>query len=433
MVVAAAVGGAGPAVAAAIGGSLAANWYFTEPFYRFTIAEAENALALGIFLVVALVVSSLVVQAAARSAESARSRAEVEALALAATELADRPDPLPAMVDRIRMTFGLAAAAVLSPRDEDDGWEVVASAGSPVPSEPPDDGSSVPLTGGAVLVMHGRHLTADDRRIVAALGAQTVTALERRRLEDEAATAAVLAEADELRTALLRAVSHDLRTPLASIKASVTSLLQCDVEWSPEAEAEFLATINEESDRLDHLVGNLLDMSRLQTGALRVALRPVGYEEVVPSALASLSGSTDVVDVSLDESTPPVEADPALLERAVANVVANAVTHSPPGRAIHIEAGAIADRVHLRVVDRGPGIPAADRERAFEPFQRFGDGATGVGLGLAVARGFVDAMRGELTLDDTPGGGLTVVISLPRAGDEASALPSPREPQATTK
>ncbi len=262
--------------------------------------------------------------------------------------------------------------------------------------------------------MHGRHLTADDRRIVSALGAQTVTALERRRLEDEAATAAVLAEADELRTALLRAVSHDLRTPLASIKASVTSLLQRDVEWSPEAEAEFLATIDEESDRLDHLVANLLDMSRLQTGALRVALRPV----VLRGGRAVGAGEPERTDGRRRgrrrrDRRRRSQADPALLERAVANVIANAVSHSPPGARIRIEAGAIADRVDLRVVDHGPGIPTADRERVFEPFQRLGDGATGVGLGLAVARGFVDAMGGELTIDDTPGGGLTMVISLP--------------------
>jgi two-component system sensor histidine kinase KdpD len=195
----------------------------------------------------------------------------------------------------------------------------------------------------------------------------------------------------------------------------VTSLLQGDVEWTEEATLEFLRTIDEESDRLDDLVGNLLDMSRLQSGALRFQARPVGYEEVVPAALASLSGPTDTVDIALDETLPRVQADPALLERAVANLAANAIAASGPDRRVRVEAGAVAGRVDLRVVDRGPGIPVADRERIFEPFQRVGDGGGGVGLGLAVAKGFVEAMGGELTLEDTPGGGVTMVVGLPAA------------------
>ena len=324
VVVAAAVGGAGPAAAAAVGGFLCANWFFTPPFHQLTIAHGENALALVIFLVVGALVSVLVLQAAARAAESLRSRAEVEAL-------------------------------------------------------------------------------------------QEASEQERRAMEQHAAEAVLRARADELRVSLLRAVSHDLRTPLASIKASVTSLLQRDVDWTEEATLEFLGTIDEESDRLDDLVGNLLDMSRLQSGALRFQARPVGYEEVVPAALASLSGPTDSVDITLDETLPRVQADPALLERAVANLAANAIAASGPDRRVHIEAGAVGHRVDLRVVDRGPGIPVADRERIFEPFQRLGDGVGGVGLGLAVAKGFIDAMGGELTVEDTPGGGVTMVVGLPEA------------------
>jgi len=221
--------------------------------------------------------------------------------------------------------------------------------------------------------------------------------------------------------ALLRAVSHDFRTPLSSIKACVTSLLQHDITWSPEAEHEFLTTIDEESDRLDDLVSNLLDMSRLQSGALRFQSRPVGYEEVVPAALASLSGPTASVVVDLDETLPRVTADPALLERAVANLAANAVHASGPDHPVRIEAGTVADRVDLRIVDRGPGIPVGDRERLFEPFQRTGDSSDGVGLGLAVAKGFVEAMGGELHVDDTPGGGITMVISLDAATEGAVA------------
>jgi two-component system sensor histidine kinase KdpD len=231
------------------------------------------------------------------------------------------------------------------------------------------------------------------------------------------AEALLLSRTDELRVSLLRAVSHDLRSPLASIKASVTSLLQRDVDWTEEATLEFLGTIDEESDRLDGLVANLLDMSRLQSGALEVAMRPVGFEEVVPAALASLSLPTDTVDIAFDETMPRVQADPALLERVVANLAANAITASGADGRVRVEASASSHHVELRVVDCGPGIPPGDRARIFEPFQRLGDSGGGVGLGLAVARGFVRAMGGELSVEGTPGGGTTMVIGLPEANE----------------
>jgi two-component system sensor histidine kinase KdpD len=243
-------------------------------------------------------------------------------------------------------------------------------------------------------------------------------AVERRRLQADVAAAAGLAEGNELRTALLAAVSHDLRTPLASIKASVTSLLQRDVAWTPEATREFLETIDEESDRLNALVGNLLDMSRLQTGAMQLVMRQVGLEEVVPRALDGLPERMARIVLDIPETLPRVTADVPLLERAVANIVDNARAWSPADQSVRVEAGVVMNRVDLRVIDHGPGISAADRERIFQPFQRLGDNptnGTGVGLGLAVARGFVDAMGGDLTVEDTPGGGLTMVLSLPQA------------------
>lgn len=234
------------------------------------------------------------------------------------------------------------------------------------------------------------------------------------RAEHEAAEVSALAETDRLRTALLRAVSHDLRTPLASIKASVSSLLQDDVDWSPEATIEFLTTIEEETDRLDRVVGNLLDMGRLQAGAIQVSARPVALEEVVPAALTSLSTDTATVDLDIDERSPRVEADPALLERAVANVVSNALAWTATGTNVRVSVDELADDVELRIVDHGPGVAPEHRERIFEPFQRLGDRSndTGVGLGLAVARGFVEAMGGRIRMEDTPGGGLTMVIVL---------------------
>ena len=229
-----------------------------------------------------------------------------------------------------------------------------------------------------------------------------------------------------MRTGLLRAVSHDLRTPLASIKASVTSLLSADIEWDDEQRREFLVTVDAETDRLNRLVGNLLDMSRLEAGVVTLHTSPVVIDDVVANALASLSCPTDAVQVRIPEQLPLVQADAELLERSVANVIGNAVAWSPPGVAIVVEAALVGPRVHLRIADRGPGIPEAARAGAVRPFQRRGDnagagGANGVGLGLAVATGFVQAMGGRFVLDDTPGGGLTVVIELDCAPATADA------------
>jgi two-component system sensor histidine kinase KdpD len=423
VVTTAVVGGRAPAFTAAVLGSLAANWYFTPPLYRLTIADPENLVALVVFLGVAGAVSSFVVASARRTADAARARAEAQTLAgLAATSREE--DPLPALVGALQSAFGLEAVAVLS---KDEGrWRVEAAAGSPVPGTPDEATLIEPLSGDVVLALVGDQIAAEDRYVLNAFSAQLAAVLDRGRLRSEAGRAHVLAEANELRSSLLQAVSHDLRTPLASIKAAASSLCENDIEWSPEESGEFLSTIVEETERLINLVANLLDMSRLQVGALPSMLRPVDLEEVVPAALAGLGAGRSRVDLRLDESLPPVEADPALLERVVANVIDNAVRWSPPDQLVRVEAGAFDDHVALRVVDRGPGIPMGLREQVFAPFQRRGDSATdtGVGLGLAVARGFVQAMHGTVEIEDTAGGGATVVISLPIA-DRARARPRP--------
>lgn len=241
--------------------------------------------------------------------------------------------------------------------------------------------------------------------------------MERQELRRNAAQLEAVAAADRLRTALLRAVSHDLRTPLASIKASVTSLLQQDVAWSPAAQHEFLDTIDGEVDRLDAVVGNLLDASRLEAGVIEPGVQQVALDEVVQSALASISGlhAEVVVDVPLE--LPTVRADRGLLERAIANLVANAAHASPAAVPVEVSAAAVGAEVRLRVIDRGPGIPEDQREAIFRPFQRLGDGSAsgGVGLGLAVARGVIEAMGGDVAVEQTPGGGTTMCVTLPRA------------------
>jgi two-component system sensor histidine kinase KdpD len=426
VVVIAAIGGLVVGVASAVAAFLLENWYFTPPIHTLTIADGEHVLALTAFVAVSVLVSVLVGQAVRRSREAVRARAEAEALARTTGSLIGETDPLPAVVDQLRIGFGLDAAAVLERTDG--GWTTLASSGRSVPGAE-RTGMTIGLEEGGRrrLVLTGGELGTVDQHVLRAFADQLRLALERRQLMEEAHDAEALAETDALRRSLLQAVSHDLRTPLASIKAAVTSLLQRDVDWSAHDRDDLLVTIDTATDRLDRVVANLLDMSRLQSGALSLRCAPVALEDVVAAALSSLPDETLRTTVDVPETVPLVEGDPALLERAVANVVSNALAWSPPDRPVRIEAAPVKERVCLRVIDQGPGIPMAQRARIFEPFRRLGDRSTdaGVGLGLAVAHGFVTAMHGDISVDDTPGGGLTVTISMPPAvaGDGQSGDP----------
>jgi two-component system sensor histidine kinase KdpD len=427
-------GGLWPAVAAAVLGTLLANWFFTPPVHTLTIAGLQNTIALLIFIGVAVSVSSVVDLAARRTRQAAQSSAEAETLSMLATSVLRGEKALPALLQRVRETFGVSSAALLE--WDGDRWEVAESAGPDPCADPGQaetrvqvvEGTAPDGRGEKVLALRGRVLPAADRRVLSAFAAQAAAVLEWRRLDEQAAQARRLAEGNRIRTALLAAVSHDLRTPLASIKAAVSSLRADDVTWSAEDEAELLASIEESADRLDGLIGNLLDMSRLQTGAVVPLTRPVALDEVVPGALRSVPA--DRVEVEVPETLPAVAADPGLLERALANGVENAVRHSR--EAVLVSAGELrlgrgSGRVEIRVADRGPGVPDAAKEQIFAPFQRLGDapGGTGVGLGLAVARGFTEAVGGSLYAEDTPGGGLTMVFALPLAARDGDAAGPP--------
>ncbi len=422
VVLIAAVGGAWVGMASALAAFVLVNWFFTPPVHTWTISDADNVLALAVFLIVAAVVSVLVTVAARRALEAARARNEAGSLVKLAGALLSDEDPLPEIMQQLLTTFGLTSVAVLRPRGEHQ-WRLVASAGDAPVADPRDATATAELPDDAVFAYVGPYLTADDRRVLNAFVAQLAVALSSRELRAEAANAAALAEADALRTGLLRAVSHDLRTPLASIKASVSTLLADDLELDDDAIRQLETTIDEQADRLNHLVTNLLAMSRLQVGHIELARSDVALDDIVARALVSLGDRAAMVDVEVPESLPRVTVDPALLERAVANVVANALAWSPEGRPVRIEAGAVQNAVILRVIDRGPGIPPADRDKVFQPFQRLNDSESGgVGLGLAVARGFAESIGGTLHVDDTPGGGTTMVFRLPAScGNEGAS------------
>ena len=425
------VGGFAPAVLAAIVGSLLLNYYFTPPIHQWTISQANNALALGVFVGVALLVSRVVDIAARRTTQAARANAESELLTTTAGSVLRGQQGLSALLDRVREAFSMDSVTLLectSPdgqqpadvpagrvRGAPGGWHVVASRGEPAVARPDEADVEVPVADSLSLALKGRPLPAADRRVLGAFASYAAVALDQQRLAAEAQAAKPIAAADRMRTALLAAVSHDLRTPLASAKAAVTSLRSPEVNWAAEDHDELLATADESLDRLSHLVDNLLDMSRLQAGALSLFPRPADLEEIVSSALDNLDPAARGITVDIPESLPEINVDPAILERVIVNLTENALRYSPAGKPPLLTASVLGDRVELRVVDRGPGIPEEDRDRMFVPFQRLGDtdNTTGVGLGLALSRGLTEAMGGTLTAEDTPGGGLTMTVSVP--------------------
>jgi two-component system sensor histidine kinase KdpD len=422
------VGGLYPALAAAVVGFLLLNYYFTPPIYRFTVAEGQNLLALLVFVLTAAAVSAVVDLAARRTVEAARARAEAETLSTVAGSVLRGGRPLMALLSQLRETLGLTSVTMLERRpdavstpdsrhDAQD-WMVAATVGGQPCLAPGDGDADVPIDDTLSLVLCGQTLAAADRRVVEAFAAQAAVALRQERLAERAATAGQLGEADRLRSALLSAVSHDLRTPLASARAAVASLRSQDVAFSQEDRDELLATADESLDKLTRLVENLLDMSRLQAGVLGMRPQLTSVVEAIPRAVDDLGESARRVAVQVPEELPEVYADPVLLERILVNVVGNALRHSPAGSPPTITASEHAGRVEVRVIDRGPGVPVADWERIFLPFQRLGDRDTssGVGLGLALARGLAEAMGGTVTPEATPGGGLTMTLSLPAAG-----------------
>ncbi len=423
------VGGVFPALVAVVGGFLAADYFFTAPRYTLAIDSAEVLVALVVYVGAAGTVAVLVDRLARLRIEAVRARSEAEAMAALAGSLAD-PAVVPDVLARVRTMFGLAAAVLY--RRDDGAWVVEAATGAVAADAVPEQADlRRPVGTDRVLALWGPTLRAADQRVLAALVDQLAGVIEARRLQDEADRAVELSAVNDFRAALLQAVSHDLRTPLAAITASVDSLQATDVVWSEAEEAGFLAVIAEQSRRLGALVADLLDMARVQAGALRPQVRPVALTEVIPSALAGLGDAAASVVVEVDDPAIAVRADPVLLEQVVANLVDNALKARPADGPVRIDVGVVPGGVDLAVVDRGPGIPAGARSSVVEPFQRVGDapGGVGVGLGLAIAHGFLEAMGARLELDDTPGGGTTAVVHLPAvtAGEGDEEVSGPRQ------
>jgi two-component system sensor histidine kinase KdpD len=387
-------------IAASIESVLAINFFFLPPLYTLTISDSRNWFALLVFIVTAVVVSQLAAGLRRRATES-ELLAQI-ATSLLAHEGVDRQ--LEQLAPEVASALQVDRATIHVGSDATDGG------GYPLVADARRVGS---------IALEGQHAgtAAARRRLLPALGSLLGVALDRERLAREAVEAEALRRSDALKTAVLRAVSHDLRTPLMAILTAASALSRRDLDLDPADRAELLATILAESERLDVLVGNLLDLSRLQAGALHPEPEPWAIDDLVAQALGEMGSRAERVEVSLPNDPPIARVDAHQVERAIVNLIENALKYSPVNEPVRVQVAAHGDRGVVRVIDHGPGIASDETERIFEPFHRGRSAGTvrGAGLGLAIARGFVEASGGRVWVESRDGQGATFTLELPLA------------------
>ena len=456
---------------AAVITNLSLNLFFIPPYYTIEVAEPRNAVALVVFLVVSIVGGTLLSAAKQATAEARRRQAETEVALRLSRAMSGHADPqqaLDVLCQEVVRAFLAPGAAVLT--RSAGGWQVLAHAGSGRAGRQPDPEERTAADravshGGfeglgttglrktrarRIVVPRGREAAyrlersvafvalkledrvlgvlrvdgpigespfrSDPESLLMAVAAEAAIALQRAELAQAAAHAEALREADELKSALLNAVSHDLRTPLASIIASAGSLQQTDVKWTGDERLGFAVAIEHEAQRLDHLVGNLLDLSRIESGSLRPEKGWYDLGALVGEVLGRLKLVTDQHSISVDiaDDLPPISLDYIEIDEVLTNLIENATKYTPAGTEIAVSARQVEGKVQVEVADRGPGIPPESQKRIFEPFVRIkGSKARGTGLGLAVARGLVEAHGGRIWAENRIDGGAKFAFTLP--------------------
>ena len=406
-----AIGGIFPGLVAAFIAPFLVTWFLIPPYQTLRINDGENILELAVFVSVTTIVSIFVSQASRRSIEA--KRAWNEASTLASLSEPTDSDPLDNILALLLRTFSFAMVDIVDTKKEV--HETIAQVGDVSRSRNSKPAFTAPIANGIVLSAYGNPLSADDHRVLRVFVEHLIKAVEQKHLREIALVADSLERADELRTAILRSVSHDLRSPLASIKASVSTLRQTDVTWPEDTQQEFLSSIESETDRLTSIVTNLLDLSRLESGVMQPTIRAVSLEEVVPSVVHYFEANHTNLHLVLPTEIEDVAVDPALLERVIANLLDNAFKWSPSQSIVTVRAHQSGNYAQIHVIDHGPGISQEHKQLVRQPFHRVGDKSqnSGLGLGLAIADRLVESMNGRLELRDTPGGGLTSVVLLP--------------------
>jgi two-component system, OmpR family, sensor histidine kinase KdpD len=420
VVAAAAAGGLVPGLVASVCSFLALNFFFTPPIHTFAVEKTEDLVALAVFVAVSATVGTMLSRVLEQRARAERREREARLLHHLGTRLRSgvpTEEVLQNLARSVTELFDLARCEITSELAE---GRVVAK--RPDGEIPGGRGETIPITlrgrelGRIVAVPNGSHpeLTTEERGVIQTLATQIALAIDGMRLGSEAEEARMEAETNRLRAALFSSVTHDLRTPLASITASVSSLLEDESPLKGPERRELLETIDEEAGRLNRVIGNLMDLSRMRAGAVTPSKAPTAVDELIEGVVArsgSLLKDHDV-RLMLRENLPEIPLDLGQIDQALTNVLENAARYTPRGRRITVGAARWREGVQIRIADRGPGISREERERIFEPFVR-GGSSTGTGLGLAIARAIVEAHGGTIRVTDEPGGGAALVIELP--------------------
>lgn len=391
------------------------NYFFTPPFHTLKISNKDDLIALLVFLATSITASFILNKLELRTIKLKRLSKEGLFLSSLAENIIRGHNSIDEILNNSKSTFGLKELAVSrnDPSENARGMKVIYGTISTISEEIAD--SKIVLNAEYSLLANPAITDPELRSLVTTFGSQVLILLERQVLEENERELSEIRQADQMRVALLNAVSHDLRGPLASSKAAISSLLNGGITWTHEEQRELLNSANLSLDQLNHLIENLLDMSRLEAGAIFLNWRNVGVEDVVSGAIKSLKSQTDLIEISIDSELPPIKGDPILLERIIGNLLENALRFNPKGRPVTIAAFHVEERIEIRVIDHGPGISEKEKTKLFTPFQRLGDrdNSTGVGLGLAIVKGFTELMNGRISMEETYEGGLTVVVSFP--------------------
>lgn len=392
------------------------NYFFTPPFHTLKISNKDDLIALLVYLATSITASLILRKLEIRTAKLTQLSKEGLFLSSLAESIIRGHNSIDEILNNSKSTFGLSELAVAR-KDE-----VIYGSISTISKEIVD--SQIVLNAEYSLLANPAITDPELRNLVTTFGSQVLILLERQVLEENERELSEIRQADQMRVALLNAVSHDLRGPLASSKAAVSSLLNSGVSWTQEEQKELLNSASLSLDQLNHLIENLLDMSRLEAGAIFLNWRNVGVEDVVSGAIKSLKSPTDLIEISIDSELPPIKGDPILLERIIGNLLENALRFNPKGRPVTIAAFQVEERIEIRIIDHGPGLSTKDRAKLFTPFQRLGDrdNSTGVGLGLAIVKGFTELMNGRISIEETYQGGLTMALSFPIGEDNSQQV-----------
>ena len=414
VVFAALAGGLRPALFAVASGSMLINWFFTTPEHTLTITKTESVISIVFFLMVAVSVAWVVDVAARRTHQAQRRQHQAIIMGDLARGALHEGDDLPSLLRHIKQTFSLDRVDIQRRAPGSHQWVTLESTcdrGLGDTWDPGRDGH-VELGPSVRLMVAGRSITSEQLAMIEAHGARITALMHHQEIDAARRAAAALATSNRVGSALLAAVSHDLRTPLASIKAAVSGLLLDDVPLSDAMRTALIESIEGSADRLEIVVGNLLDMSRLNSGSITVHRRPLKPAEVVAAVLQEQPEFRDDVSVEVPSDVPAALGDHGLLQRCLANLMSNACSHG--AAPVVVRACAQGGVVEFQVIDHGPGIPVEQRDSLFTPFLHRSDSGNGLGLGLAVVHGFTEAMHGSIRVGDTPGGGTTMTLSLPR-------------------